>query len=147
MHRSSHVIYTIITIGTACILIYLFQCPLPLAVRTGACIPAEPIRTWHTGTIIRTREWPNNKCFWCFHCWIIKSIMYWVWITSALRMPPCQHPAIWDSRGGSHRFKRWPPPCMWCGTLFRVAPSFVWHLVSHTLCRIPHDCAYNMYIK
>ena len=26
-----------------------------------------------------------------------------------------------DSRSGPHRFKRWPPPRVWCGTLLRVA--------------------------
>ena len=25
-----------------------------------------------------------------------------------------------DLRGGPHRFKRWPPPRVWCGTLLRV---------------------------
>ena len=36
-------------------------------------------------------------------------------------MPPsCQYLAMWDSRGGLHGFKRWPPPYMWCNTLFCV---------------------------
>ena len=37
-------------------LINLFQCPILLAVHTGARTPDEPIQTWHTGTMIRTRE-------------------------------------------------------------------------------------------
>ena len=30
-----------------------------------------------------------------------------------------------DSRGGLHGFKRWPPPRVWCGTLFRVTLSSI----------------------
>ena len=30
-----------------------------------------------------------------------------------------------DSIGGPHIFKRWPPPCVWCGTLLRVALSSI----------------------
>ena len=30
-----------------------------------------------------------------------------------------------DSRGGPHRFKRWPPPWVWCGILLRVALSSI----------------------
>jgi len=30
-----------------------------------------------------------------------------------------------DSRGGPHGFKRWPPLCIWCGTLPRVALSSI----------------------
>jgi len=35
--------------------------------------------------------------------------------------------SVWgmDSRGGPHRFKRWPPPRMWCGTFLRVALSSI----------------------
>ena len=35
-----------------------------------------------------------------------------------------------DSRGGPHRFKRWPPPRVWCGTLLRVVLCFVWGMDS-----------------
>ena len=35
-----------------------------------------------------------------------------------------------DSRGGPHRFKRWPPSCVWCGTLLCVAICFVWGMNS-----------------
>ena len=56
MYRASHVIYIIINkLVPPDILINLFQYPIQLAVHTGARTPAEPIRTWHTGTTIRTR--------------------------------------------------------------------------------------------
>jgi len=29
-----------------------------------------------------------------------------------------------DSRGGPHRFKRWPPPRVWCGTLLCMGNGF-----------------------
>ena len=32
---------------------------------------------------------------------------------------------VLDSRGGPHGFKRWPPPCVWCGTLLHVALSSI----------------------
>jgi len=111
--------------------------PIPLTVHTGDRTLAEPIRTWPTGTIIRTRECPNSMCPWRHHCWVIKCIMSWVWITSALRMSQsCQYSTMWDSWGDPYGFKTWPPPCMWCGTLFLVALCFT-HLVpdaSMTVC-------------
>ena len=30
-----------------------------------------------------------------------------------------------NSRGGPHRFKRWPPPCVWYYILLRVALSSI----------------------
>ena len=38
----------------------------------------------------------------------------------------CDTYSVWgmDSRGGPHGFKRWPPPCVWCGTLLRVGNGF-----------------------
>jgi len=39
-----------------------------VAVRTGARTLTEPIRTWHTGIIIWTWEWSNNKYSWCHYC-------------------------------------------------------------------------------
>jgi len=68
MYQACHVIYIIITISTVGILINLFQCPILLAVHIRTHTPAEPIRTWHAGTVIRTREWPNNKHSWCYYC-------------------------------------------------------------------------------
>jgi len=56
MYRANHGIYTIITSVLPGILINLFQCPIPLMAHTRTRTPAEPIRTWHTGTIIQTRE-------------------------------------------------------------------------------------------
>ena len=45
-----------------------------------------------------------------------------------------------DSRGGPHRFKRWPPPCVWCGTLLCVALCSVWGMDSrggpHHVCGV-----------
>ena len=38
---------------------------------------------------------------------------------SALRFDTGGSPT--DSRGVPHRFKRWPPPRVWCGTLLHVA--------------------------
>jgi len=29
-----------------------------------------------------------------------------------------------DSRGGPHKFKSWPPPRVWCGTLLCVGNEF-----------------------
>jgi len=55
MYQTSHVIYTIKKVPPG-ILINLFQCPIPLAVHTGAGTPTEPIRTWHTGIMIQTIE-------------------------------------------------------------------------------------------
>jgi len=54
--------------------------PIPLTFHTEARTSLEPIRIWHTGTIIRTREWPNSKCSWCHHYCVIKFITHWVWI-------------------------------------------------------------------
>jgi len=48
-------------------LINLFQCPY----HGSSCripTPDKPIRTWHADTIVRTREWPNNKRSWCHYC-------------------------------------------------------------------------------
>ena len=35
--------------------------------------------------------------------------------------------SVWgmDSRGGLHRFKRWPPSRVWCDSLLRVALSSI----------------------
>jgi len=33
------------------------------------------------------------------------------------------------SRGGSYKFKRWPPSRVWCGTLLGVALCSMWHFV------------------
>jgi len=47
------------------------------------------------------------------------------------RWPPprvwCGTFSVWRiySRGGPHGFKRWPPPHVWCGTLLRVALSSI----------------------
>ena len=35
-----------------------------------------------------------------------------------------------DSRGGPYRFKGWPPPCVWCGTLLCMALCSVWGIDS-----------------
>jgi len=35
-----------------------------------------------------------------------------------------------DSGGGPHRFKRWPPPRAWCGTLLYVTLCSVWGMDS-----------------
>ena len=56
MYLASHVIYTIITISTAWYFNQSFQYLIPLAVHTEDRTPVEPIRTWHTGTMIRMRE-------------------------------------------------------------------------------------------
>ena len=34
-----------------------------------------------------------------------------------------------DSRGGPHGFKRWPPLCVWCGTLL------LWHFIPFRIHR------------
>ena len=44
------------------------------------------------------------------------------------RIDPGGSPA--DSRGGPHRFKRRPPPRVWCGTLLCVALCSVWGMDS-----------------
>ena len=85
------------------ILINLFQCPMPLAVYTGARTPAESIRIWHTCTIIWTREWQNNKRsfhLYCLYSYIILIENQWS------RMCPVhtrdhslkQAPRCWDQR-------------------------------------------------
>ena len=62
MCRASHVIYTEITISTA----WYFNQSLSVSHTTSSSYwtrtLVEPIRTWHTGIIIQTREWPNYKC-------------------------------------------------------------------------------------
>jgi len=68
MCRACHVIYTIIKISTPGILINLLQYLIPLAVHTRAHTLNEPIQTWHTGTMIRTREWTNNKRSRRYYC-------------------------------------------------------------------------------
>jgi len=68
MYRASHVIYTIIAISTA----WYFNQSLPVFHITDSSYrspySSKPIRTWHTGSVIRTREWPNNKCSCHHHC-------------------------------------------------------------------------------
>ena len=110
--------------------------------------PVELIRTWHAITIIRTRKWLNNTRPWYHHCWLLKCIVYWVWITSVLRtFSAYRHQGMWDSKGGTQAgFKRCPPwiikvaptdsrggsrrVCLWRDTLFCVALSCMWHFVS-----------------
>ena len=45
----------------------------------------------------------------------------------------CQHLAIWDSRGAPQGFKRWPPPSMWCDTLFSEALSATYLLPNASM--------------
>ena len=35
-----------------------------------------------------------------------------------------------DSRDGRHRFKRWPPPHVWCDTLLHVALCSMWGMIQ-----------------
>ena len=67
MYRTSHVIYTIITINIT----GYFNQSLHMSHTTDSSYetrtPVEPIRIWHTSTIIQTRERPNNKRS-CHHC-------------------------------------------------------------------------------
>ena len=64
MYRACHVVYMIIIINIAWYFNQSLSVSHTIAVHTRARAPDEPIRIWYMGTIIRTREWPNNRRSW-----------------------------------------------------------------------------------
>jgi len=95
----------------------------------------------YAGTIIRIGERPNNICPWRYYytgmCVLICTENAYHANTRQHRQEGGIFPlgidsggSPTDSIGDPHRFKRWPPPPVWCGTLLHVALCSLWGIDS-----------------